>query len=372
MTKAKSRFPALLAIAALVVGSVATVGVFEASGSLGATTTTAAPSGGNSSISSNTTTDAASLYAQASPGLVDITSKGITTTTSQGLFGQPQKAKETATGSGFVTDSQGQIVTAAHVVDGATSITAKFQDGTTRAATVLGKDTATDIAVLKVDPAGLTLHPLTLGSSAALRVGNGIAAIGDPFGYERSFSTGVVSGLDRTISAPNGFNIAHAIQTDAALNPGNSGGAMLDASGKVIGIVDQIATGGGSDQNSGVGFAIPVDLVRSELPTLAAGKKVEHPYLGVSTSDTSAGNGALVQQVVSGGPSSSGGLRAGDVISQIDGQKIEGSSDLVATVAGHKPGDKLSLTVVRNGKTTSLTVTLGVQPSKGPSPTAAG
>jgi putative serine protease PepD len=232
---------------------------------------------------------------------------------------------------------------------------------------VLGTDKATDIAVLTVDPSGLTLRPLALGSSSALRVGDSVAAIGDPFGYERSFSTGIVSGLDRTIQAPNGFTVAHAVQTDTALNPGNSGGPTLDANGKVIGIVDQIATDGSADQSSGVGFAVPIDLVKSELQALESGKTVQHPYIGVSTSETSDGtNGALVQSVVAGGPASTAGVKSGDVVTRIDGQRIEGTSDLVATVAGHKPGDKLALTVRRSGETVQLTVTLGVQPSSSP------
>ena len=180
---------------------------------------------------------------------------------------RPEPVRSTATGTGFVVDGKGHIVTAAHVVEGASSISVKFQDGTTRTAKVLGTDEATDVAVLSVDPSGLTLHPLALGSSASLAIGDEVAAIGDPFTYDRSLSTGVVSGLDRTISAPNGFTVAHAIQTDAALNPGNSGGPVLDASGRVIGIVDQIATNGSSQTSSGVGFAVPIDLVRSELST---------------------------------------------------------------------------------------------------------
>ena len=373
MTKAKPRFAALLAAAALFAGSIGTAGVLKLTGALGTTkvvhsTTVLAGTGGTAvSTSSNTTIDAQSLYRGASAGVVDITANGTSATQSQRPFGGPQPPQSTATGSGFVTDTKGHILTAAHVVQDATSITVEFQDGTTRKATVLGTDTATDIAVLKVNTAGLTLHPLALGSSSALQIGDAVAAIGDPFGYERSFSTGIVSGLDRTVEAPNGFTVAHAVQTDTALNPGNSGGPMLDTRGKVVGIVDQIATDGSSDQSSGVGFAIPIDLVKSELQRLEAGGKVEHAYIGVSTSDTSDGtNGALVQQVVAGGPASAGGLQAGEVITEIDGQKIGGSSDLVATVAGHKPGDKLTLTVNRGGRTSHVTVTLGVQPSSSP------
>jgi putative serine protease PepD len=370
MTKRKSRFTALLAATALFVGSIGTAAAFKLTGSLGTTVvhnTTVQGSGKTGSGTNLDVTTASSLYTSASPGVVDITAKG-TTTQSQGPFGTPQSAQSTASGSGFVTDTQGHVVTAAHVVENASSITVQFQDGTTRTAQVLGSDQATDIAVLKVDPTGLTLHPLSLGSSSGLKVGDSVAAIGDPFGYDRSFSTGVVSGLDRTVSAPNGFTVAHAVQTDAAINPGNSGGPMLDANGNVIGIVDQIATGGSSDQNSGVGFAIPSDLVKSELATLEAGKQVQHAYIGVATSESGT-SGALVQQVVAGGPASAAGLKARDTVTAIDGKKVNGSSDLVAVVAAHKPGDKLTLTVRRNGSTVQLTVTLGVQPKTSPAST---
>jgi putative serine protease PepD len=368
MTTRKPQFAALLAATALLAGSIGTAGVLEAVGALGSTkvvhTTTVVGNSTPISTTSTTSLDAQSLYKSASAGVVDITAKGTTTTQSRGPFA-PQSSQSTATGSGFVIDARGDIVTAAHVVEGASSISVKFQDGTTRTATVAGTDHATDVAVLKVDSSGLTLHPLSLGSSSNLQIGDSVAAIGDPFGYARSFSTGIVSGLDRTIDAPNGFTVAHAVQTDAALNPGNSGGPLLDSSGKVIGIVDQIATDGSADQSSGVGFAVPIDLVKSELRPLESGGKVQHAYLGVSTSDAT--SGALVQQVVASGPASGAGLEAGDVITQIDGQKVDGSSGLVAAVAGHKPGDKLALTVSRSGETVHLTVTLGVQPASRPS-----
>ena len=197
--------------------------------------------------------DASSVYASAAPGVVDI-------------------AVDNGSGTGFVVDKDGHIVTAAHVVNGANSISVKFQDGTTRKATVLGQDDATDVAVIKIDPSGLTLHPLTLGSSASVGVGDDVAAIGDPFGYARSISTGIVSGVDRTIKAPNGFTVAHAIQTDAAMNPGNSGGPVLNADGQVVGIADQIATDGSADQSAGVGFAVPIDLVKSALDDAQVGR----------------------------------------------------------------------------------------------------
>jgi putative serine protease PepD len=358
----------LLALTAVVGGS-AGAGIVLLTGADGSTTTTItqAPTTADTSDSSSSSgLNASALYASAAPGVVDITSKGVTDSSqSNSPFGAPQQQESTATGTGFVVDGKGHIVTAAHVVDGASSITVTFQDGTTRTAKLLGKDNATDVAVLSVDPSGLTLHPLELGSSASLQVGDAVAAIGDPFTYQRSLSTGVVSGLDRTISAPNGFTVAHAIQTDASLNPGNSGGPVLDASGKVVGIVDQIATNGSSETSSGVGFAVPIDLVKSELSSLIAGKTVSHAYLGVSTSSVSSTtSGALVQSVTSGGPADGAGLRSGDVITKLGSTTIKGTNDLVAAIATHQPGDKVTVTVRRGSDTSDLTVTLGTQPTQ--------
>jgi putative serine protease PepD len=360
---------ALLLTLTAVVGGSAGAGIVLLTGADGSTTTTItqAPTTADTSDSSSSSgLNASALYASAAPGVVDITSKGVTDSSqSNSPFGAPQQQESTATGTGFVVDGKGHIVTAAHVVDGASSITVTFQDGTTRTAKLLGKDNATDVAVLSVDPSGLTLHPLELGSSASLQVGDAVAAIGDPFTYQRSLSTGVVSGLDRTISAPNGFTVAHAIQTDASLNPGNSGGPVLDASGKVVGIVDQIATNGSSETSSGVGFAVPIDLVKSELSSLIAGKTVSHAYLGVSTSSVSSTtSGALVQSVTSGGPADGAGLRSGDVITKLGSTTIKGTNDLVAAIATHEPGDKVTVTIRRGSDTTDLTVTLGTQPTQ--------
>jgi putative serine protease PepD len=369
----------LLVLTALISGA-AGAGLLLATGARGRTTNTTitqAPTAAATSESSGATTlDASALYADAAAGVVDITSRGVSASSGAASpFGGPGQSASTATCTGFVVDGKGHIVTAAHVVDGASSITVKLQDGTTRTAKLLGKDDATDVAVLSVDTSGLTLHPLALGSSASLDVGDAVAAIGDPFTYERSMSTGIVSGLDRTISAPNGFTVAHAIQTDAAVNPGNSGGPVLDADGKVIGIVDQIATNGSSDTSSGVGFAVPIDLVKSELPQLEAGHAVTHAYLGVSTStaDTSTADtstaGALVQSVTSGGPADAAGLRSGDILTALGTTTIKGTNDLVATIAAHRPGDRVTATVRRGSKTIKVTVTLGTQPTQ---PTSSG
>jgi putative serine protease PepD len=361
---------ALLLIVTAFGGGVAGAGLLLLTGAGDGTTTTTTVTEATTAAAAQRSDasaglDARTLYANANPGVVDITSRGISSSgDGASPFGGPSQSA-TATGTGFVVDGKGHIVTAAHVVAGASSISVRFQDGTTRTAKVLGTDEATDVAVLSVDPSGLSLHPLALGSSASLSIGDDVAAIGDPFTYDRSLSTGVVSGLDRTISAPNGFTVAHAIQTDAALNPGNSGGPVLDASGRVIGIVDQIATNGSSQTSSGVGFAVPIDLVRSELSKLEAGQTVRHAYLGVSTSDLGTGSaGALIQSVSSSGPAASAGLRAGDVVTRIGSAAIKGTNDLVAAVAAHAPGDRVQVTVKRGSSTQTVTVTLGTQPTQ--------
>jgi putative serine protease PepD len=339
----------VLLVTSALLGSGTTAGVLAATGSLGAgSTTTVVQRAAAASASSSSAggLNAEALYAGASAGVVDIT-------------------VDNGSGTGFVLDTQGHIVTAAHVVDGSKTVTVKLADGTTRDATVLGVDDANDVAVLKIDPSGLTLHPLTLGSSASVDVGAPLAAIGDPFGYARSLSTGVVSGVDRTIQAPNGFTVAHAIQTDAAMNPGNSGGPVLDSSGKVIGIADQIATDGNSDQGSGVGFLVPIDLVKASLKTLEAGGTVQHAYLGIASGDsTSSVPGAAISQVTSGGPAAKAGLRSGDIVTAFGATTVTDSNALVAAIASHQPGDKVSVTVRRGSSTEHLTVTLGTQPAQ--------
>jgi putative serine protease PepD len=356
----------LMTVAALLGGGVS-VGILALAGGLGGdgtTTTTVVQSsaGDASSASSSSGLDARAIYAATSAGVVEITASGTGSSQSD-PFGQGSSQSSEATGSGFVVDGKGYIVTAAHVVDGASSIKVTFSDGTTRTATLSGEDNATDVAVLKIDPSGLTLHPLKLGSSASLGVGDAVAVIGSPFGYEESVSTGIVSGVDRTIQAPNGYTVAHAIQTDAALNPGNSGGPILDASGRVIGIADQIATNGNADQSSGVGFAVPIDLVSRELGALEAGKTVSHAYLGVSTTQSTSATGALVASVSADAPAASAGVRSGDVITAVDGTKIADSNGLVAAIADHDPGDQIKLTVRRGSDTLTLTATLGTQPT---------
>jgi len=311
----------------------------------------------------------AGVYAQAAAGQVDITVQ--TTSTIATPFGEQQQ-QATVLGSGFVLDGRGDLVTTAHVVDGATSISVAFENGATRSATILGKDDASDIAVLHVSPAGLTLHPLRLGTSATLAIGDPLAVLGDPLGFDRSLSTGVVSALDRTIQAPNGFEIAHSIQTDAGMNPGNSGGPLLNTRGQVIGIADQIATGtnrfGGpssSTTSTGVGFAVPIGLIKAELTPLEHGQTVSHAYLGISTGETVNGSqGALIAAVQSGTPAASAGLRSGDVIIAWGGETIASACALIDALAAARPREQVTLTILRGHTRTGVTVKLGAQPSQ--------
>lgn len=370
-TTARNRRPrsVLVLLAVALTGGLAgagTVTLLDGGGDDAATSTWVLPQSASTSTSSGSgTLNAASLYASAAPGVVDIKVATTGSTQGAGPFGDPQGgSSSTASGTGFVLDARGRIVTAAHVVDDAESITVTFQDGTSRTATLLGKDDATDVAVLRVDPDGLTLHPLPLGRSGSVRVGTAVAAIGDPFGYDRSISTGIISGIDRTIEAPNGFTVAHALQTDAALNPGNSGGPLLAANGAVLGIVDQIATSGQSEQSSGVGFVVPADVIRGELDDLIAGRAVSHAYIGLATTDSADGtSGALVSTVASGGPAATAGLRAGDVITRVGTTRVTGAGDVVSAVSARRPGDRVAVTVRRGGDTVTATVTLGTQPS---------
>jgi S1-C subfamily serine protease len=326
-----------------------------------------APAGSAAGPQAGTTAlDAAAIFARANPGVVDISAR--TTTSVPGPFGLPQKTAATQSGTGFVLDRQGDVVTAAHVVAGTHAITVTFQDGARRSARVMGADTASDVALLRVDPSGMTLRPLPLGTLSGHRVGDAVAVIGDPFNVQRSLSTGIISGLDRTIPAPNGFEIPHAVQTDAAINPGNSGGPVLDARGRVIGIADQIDTGGdGADQSTGVGFAVPIDIIKNELPALKRGATPAHAFLGVSAADAadrSGATGALVQSVQAGGAADKAGVRPGDLIVAIGTTRIAGVNDLIAATAGRRPGERTTIVVLRDGRRLTLNATLARQPTR--------
>jgi len=336
---------------------------------------------------------AADIYKRYAPGVVYIKSEIIQQTNNPFDFGFGGAQKSEATGSGFVIDNSGDILTNNHVIDGATqnSITVQFADKKTIKATVVGKDPSTDLALLKVNPDGLDLHALPLGSSKDVQVGDPTIAIGNPFGLDRTLTTGVVSALQRQIQAPNGFAIKDVIQTDAAINPGNSGGPLIDSAGRVIGINSQIETGGsGSEGNVGIGFAVPIDTAKQILNNLKAGETVQRAYLGVTSMTVDgqfdalglpADHGALVQTVEAGSPADRAGLKAGtiqatmqgssdpvvlggDIITKIDGRAITSSDQLSQLISAHKPGDKVKLEVVRRKhQTRDVTVTLTKRPS---------
>src|SRR6185503_7453615 len=269
----------------------------------------------------------------------------------------PQQGSGTAQGTGFVIDSNGDIVTNHHVVEGATSIKVTFADGTTADAKLVGSDATTDLAVIHVDVSFSELHPLSFGDSSALQVGDAVVAIGDPYGLENTVTAGIVSALDRTITSPNNHPIGGAIQTDAAINSGNSGGPLLNLSGQVIGVNSQIESSSGG--NIGIGFAVPSNTVKKVVAQLIADGKATHPYLGVKLGDSSDPAGAKVGEVASGAPADKAGLQNGDVITAVDGTAVTSSDQLIAVLAADSPGDQVQLTVSRGGSTQRVSVTLG-------------
>jgi putative serine protease PepD len=315
--------------------------------------------------SSTSTVDSLTqLYKQDAPGVVDIT---VTTSSGGGTsgfpFGAPQQGqKSQAEGTGFVIDTKGDIMTAEHVVAGASSITVRFADGSTAKATLVGKpDKSTDTAVIHVDVPSSKLHPLALGDSADVQPGQTVVAIGSPFGLTETMTAGIVSAVNRTITAPNQFSITGAIQTDAAINHGNSGGPLIDVNtNTVVGVNDQIESD--TNDNSGVGFAVPINSSKATAQTLIAGGTVQHAYVGVRIEDVS--GGAKVTSIVAGAPAAKAGLKRGDVITNFDGKTIGSADDLTAAVFHAKPGQKVSVTVTRNGTTQHLSLTLGIQPAQ--------
>jgi S1-C subfamily serine protease len=325
------------------------------------------------------------IYKRVAPGVVFISAQVVQQSQSPfDLF--PQQQQGQATGSGFVISPDGTILTNAHVIDGAVKITVQFGDNKVVDAKVIGRDQNTDLALLKVPTDGLTLTPLPLGDSKNIQVGDPTIAIGNPFGLDRTLTTGVVSALQRQIKAPNGFSIDNVIQTDAPINPGNSGGPLLDAYGRVIGINSQIETGGGNG-SVGIGFAVPIDTAKQVIPQLEHSGSVAHAYLGLTslTIDGSLANlnlpvssGALVQSVQSGSPADRAGIHGGDIsaqlpqgqielggdiITSVDGKAVGRSDDLATLIGNHKPGDSVSLGIIRGKKKISVTVKLGTRPN---------
>jgi putative serine protease PepD len=344
---------ALVAAAAL--GAGATLGLSHAFGSSSTASPVTVPAAQAAALSSIGTLTPAQIYARTSSGVVDISVTGTTTDRfNQFGFGQETQGE----GSGFVLDTQGDIVTNQHVVDGADSILVHFKDGTQAKAALVGSDATTDLAVIRVHAGSSKLHPLALGSSGGLAPGQSVVAIGSPFGLPNSITAGIVSATGRTITSPNNSSIAGAIQTDAAINRGNSGGPLIDAHGNVIGVNAQIDSSSGG--NNGVGFAIPIDTVKQVTQQLISSGSVTHAFLGVSiTSQTSSPQGAKVGSVVSGSAAASAGLKAGDVVLSVDGKSVTSADQLRAAIAAHKPGDTVTVRFVRSGQIRTVSVKLG-------------
>ena len=323
------------------------------------------------------------IYQRDAEGVAFIRSQIVQQT--QSVFGFPQQQQSTATGSGFLIDNDGHILTNAHVVQGAKSVDVQLGDGDSQQAQVVGIDPSSDIAVLKVDNTE-GVNPLPLGDSTKVQVGDPVVAIGNPFALDRTVTSGIVSALQRQIQAPNGFSISNVIQTDAAINPGNSGGPLIDGAGQVIGINSQIESQSGG--NEGVGFAVPIKTAADVVSQLESGGEVHRAYLGISGSDITpdiaqalnlpVDQGVLVEQVLGGGPADDAGIKGatgqatiagqtvpigGDIITKVDGKQISGMNDVISAVNDRKPGDDLTLTVWSDGQQKDITVKLGDRPA---------
>ena len=327
------------------------------------------------------------IYQRDAPGVVYITATVLQQSVSPFDL-NPTTDRTTATGSGFVINRDGVILTNAHVISGAVKISVAFADNQTVTAKVIGKDPDDDLALLKVNPDGLTLVPLPLGDSSTVQVGDPTVAIGNPFGLARTLTTGVVSALQRSIQAPNNFAIDNVIQTDAPINPGNSGGPLINAQGQVIGINSQIQTGTSGNGSVGIGFAIPINTALAVIPQIEKTGKVTEGYLGITTIDVDPAlatlhlhstYGALIQTVESNSPAARAGLRAGDllttlpdgitqveqggdIIIAVNGQRISGASALENAILADRPGELVKLSIVRGRKQLSMTVKLGTRP----------
>jgi S1-C subfamily serine protease len=324
------------------------------------------------------------IYQRDAEGVAFISAQVVQSTES--VFGFPQQQQSTATGSGFLIDEEGHLITNAHVVDGAKSVTVQLGDGDPQEAEIVGTDPSTDIAVLKVDDTQ-GVNPLPLGDSSNVQVGDPVVAIGNPFGLDRTVTTGIVSALQRQIQAPNGFSISDVIQTDAAINPGNSGGPLIDAAGQVIGINSQIESQSGG--NVGIGFAVPIKTAADVVSQLEDGGEIHRAYLGITGGDITPDvaqalnlpveQGVLVEQVLDGGPADDAGIEGasgeatiggqtvpigGDIITKVDGKEVTGMDDVISAVNAKEPGDELTFTVSRDGEQRDVTVKLGDRPAQ--------
>lgn len=336
------------------------------------------------------------IFERSAPGVVQVTSTAAADTTSQNPFanpfGLPARPAERSLGSGFVADKAGHIITNYHVVADATEVDVSFSNAESMNARIVGVDPSTDLAVLKVNARSRALTPLPLGDSDAVRVGDSVVAIGNPFGLERTVTAGIISALQRQIEAPNRYSIDHVIQTDAPINQGNSGGPLLNTQGEVVGVNAQISTGSsGAQGNVGIGFAIPINTVESVAAQLIRHGRVEHAFIGITARGIDptlarlfrlpVARGLLVESVQPGSGAAKAGVKGastqvtvagesyllgGDVIVRADGARVSSLSRLRQLIAAKKPGDGISLELYRDSKKLILTVTLGRQPSSPP------
>jgi putative serine protease PepD len=332
------------------------------------------------------------IYHQAAPGVVQITSTSVVNVPQDPIFGNPfapQQEQQQSLGSGFVMDKAGHIVTNYHVVEGARSVQVSFSNGENVKARIVGSDPSTDVAVLQVQTHSRALTPLPWGDSDAVEVGDSVVAIGNPFGYTRTVTAGIVSAVDRPLTAPNNYPIEHAIQTDAALNHGNSGGPLLDARGEVIGVNSQISTGNtGQQGNVGIGFAIPSNTVRNVVAQIIQNGHAEHAWLGITGQELTpsiaqlfrlpVSHGVLVANVKAGSGAAHAHLHrstntvivagvswplGGDIIVSVDGIPTSTMNKLVEVISNRKPGDTIQMVVYRGTAKKTIEVKLGRQPS---------
>ena len=346
-----NRIVAMVAAAAVIGGGAgAAIATVSDGGGSVKTTTVTSPATGANVANADLSVGQVAKDATKSVVEVDATSSG-----GGQSFPFGNSGSQSAEGTGFVYDTKGDIVTNQHVISGASTVKVKFSDGSTYTATVVGSDSATDVAVLHVNAPSSKLNPLTLADSSKVAVGDGVVAIGNPFGLDGTVTSGIISAVGREISSPDDTPIEGALQTDAAINHGNSGGPLLNLHGEVIGITSQIQSEGGG--NDGVGFAVPSNTVKSIASQLISNGKAEHALLGVTPADTA--NGVRIATVKSGSAADDAGLKEGDVITAVGSTEITSSAQIRAIIAGKQPGDALTLTIRRDGSSKTVHVTLG-------------